>query len=706
MNLFDLSPEQKNIVRLPVPSSVFLKGQAGSGKSTAAVERMMFLIDQGIPADTILVLVPQRSLGRNFQDLSRSSSFRAGGPPGIFTFVGLSQRMISLFWPIVAKNCGISHPTKPPVFLTLETAQYHLASIMDPLIQMGYFENIAIEPHRLYSQVLDNLNKSAVVGFSPDEIAQRLKTAWIGKSTQTTIYDQAQECALLFRQFCLDRNLLDFSLQISVFSNHLWKSFLCREFLLKTYRHLIYDNAEEDYPVAHDIIKKWLPGFQTALIITDTDAGFRSFMGADPTSAQSFERECEKVMEINDSFVMTPGLKKLQSTLSKSLLEHGLRDPIPVGVMDSFSTHTFQFYPPLLDWVRDTVLEIVRTGSALQKEIAILTPFLSDSLLFSLTTRLIEVDLQVKTFRPSRGLREEPAIKAMITFSKLSYPSWSQKPSREEVRNALMLVIEDCDFVRADLLTQILFSSTTTPAFLRPFDPINRDMQQRLTFTIGERYEKLRSWLELNSNREIFELDLFLGRLFGEVLSQPGFRFHDNYDSASAVNRMIESSRNFRKSINLAPKDANIQIGKEYIHMVEEGVLSAQYLSDQDARSRENSIIISPAYSYLMSHQAVKYQFWLDIGSQGWWARLDQPLTQPHVLNRNWAPNKLWTDAEEYSSNQETMSRITSGLTRQCSDHVFMCSLGINEQGNEERGALILAVQNILKRKQLDIKNV
>jgi len=109
-----------------------------------------------------------------------------------------------------------------------------------------------------------------------------------------------------------------------------------------------------------------------------------------------------------------------------------------------------------------------------------------------------------------------------------------------------------------------------------------------------------------------------------------------------------------------------------------------------------------------MRNQPVSYQFWVDIGSQGWWSRLEQPLTQPYVLSRNWESSKPWTDVDEYEINQQSLARLTVGLLRRCRKHVFMCSVAYNERGLEERGALLLAMQNIqrIKARQSEERDV
>jgi hypothetical protein len=138
-------------------------------------------------------------------------------------------------------------------------------------------------------------------------------------------------------------------------------------------------------------------------------------------------------------------------------------------------------------------------------------------------------------------------------------------------------------------------------------------------------------------------------------------------------------------------------IGLEYLQMVSQGVIANQYLPVQ-AEKNQPAVFIAPAYTFLMENQPVSYQFWLDIGSLGWWERLYQPLTHPVVLSRHWPAGRLWTDADNYSANQETLGRLVSGLVRRCRQGVFLCSSGLNEQGDEPRGPLLGAVQTMLRR--------
>ena len=59
-----LSPEQLALIERPLDAKIFLAGPAGCGKTTVGVERLLHLMAQGVRGDSILLLLPQRTLGR------------------------------------------------------------------------------------------------------------------------------------------------------------------------------------------------------------------------------------------------------------------------------------------------------------------------------------------------------------------------------------------------------------------------------------------------------------------------------------------------------------------------------------------------------------------------------------------------------------------------------------------------------------------
>ena len=695
MPILTLSPPQQHIIQLPADSKVFLEGIAGTGKTTAGVERMLHLMDAGIPGNSILVLVPQRTLGTPFQDAMTTPGVVAGGMVSVLTISGLAQRMVDIFWPLVAERTGFARPDAPPTFLNLEAAQYYMAHLVRPLTKDGLFSSVTIDRNRLYSQIIDNLNKAAVVGFPYMEIGTRLKSAWSGDPAQSRVYEDAQACATLFRQYCLQHNLLDFSLQIEVFWQHLWKSRTCRNYLMKSYRHLIVDNVEEDVPITHDLLAQWIPHAESCLVIYDSDAGYRRFLGADPNSAHRLFKQCALTYKYNDSYVTSAEIRSLSIYLKNSLSH--THSPTPgVDPRPAITHETHTYYPQMLDWVADNIERLVTDEAVAPKDIVVLAPFLSDSLRFSIVYRLENKHIPVKTHRPSRSLREEPATFCLLTLASLAHPEWGFVPTKFDVAQSLMQALEGLDLIRAKVLADITYRQRNGIPTLLPFDQIISSTQQRISYVLGEKYDHLRRWLEEYRQSAAGELDHFLSRLFGEVLSQPGYGFHFNYDYGQVTANLIDSIRKFRRMVGETLIESGVDIGKEYIHMVNGGIIAAQYIPRWQTQ-QENAVFIAPAYTFLISNYPVEIQFWLDVGNRSWAERLYQPLTHTYVLSRNWSLEKVWTDVEEVEAGEHVLNALVFGLLNRCHHKVYLGLSEYNEQGYEQRGPLLRAFHRILQ---------
>jgi hypothetical protein len=696
---------QRKIAHAPLDAKIFLSGPTGCGKTTVGVERMKYLLKGGIRADSLLILTPQRTLQEPYLASLHGPETAPGGEVTLATVGGLARRVVDLFWPLAADAAGFAHPNQPPVFLTLETAQYYMAHIVRPLVlDEGYFESITIDRNRLYSQIIDNLNKSAVIGFPVDEIGGRLDSAWLGDPAQRRVYADAQDCATRFRRYCLDHNLLDFSLQLDVFWNYLWPEEHVRNYLTKTYRHLIYDNVEEDVPRGHDILHEWLPAFDSALLIYDEGGGYRRFLGADPATGWALRELCDEQAVLGDSFVVSEGIASLDVALTNAIVPTITLSSTPLSLpgrgegvrVKALSFVQSRFYPELLDAIADETLALLNDGLP-PSEIVILAPYLSDALRFSLTNRLDARNIPWRSHRPSRSLRDEPASHALLTLAALAHPGWKIHPPKFDVAYALMQSIEGMDLVRAQLLSEIVYRQRDLS--LAPFDGIKPDVQERITFIFGNRYSSLREWVLSYRDGEQLPLDHFLRKLFGEVLSQPGFGFHSNLDSVHVAASLVESVRKFRQAMEPGFPFTDSQIpnlGKEYLAMLQDGVIAAQYLESWRTEEDE-AILVAPAYTFLMMNHPVTVQFWLDAGSSGWYERLAQPLTHPYVLARGWEPGRTWTDADEVEQSREALARLVSGLLRRCRERVYLGMSELGESGFEQRGDLLKAFQKVLQ---------
>ena len=690
-----LTSQQSTIARLPLDASAFLEGPVGTGKTTIGVERLLTLLSNGIDGQDILVLIPQRTLAFPYYQALESPDLPYGGLPTVATLGGIARRSIELFWPLISTQAGFQDPNRQPTFLTLETSQYYMAHIVTPLLEKGYFDSLTIDRNRLFSQIIDNLNKAAAIGIPHHTIGERLKTAWVGEPAQLRVYEEAQECANLFRSYCLENNLLDFSLQLEIFYSLLFPSDQFRQYFLRSFRHLIFDNLEEDTPVVHEIVSSMLPDMDSSLLIYDTDGGYRSFLGADPGSGYRLKDQCAQHFALEQSFVTTHVLDNLRHTLS-ACINRKEATPAP-EIHDILEFNYLNYQPQMVDDITSKIDFLVTEGGYQPGDIAILAPFMSDAPRFSISTSLEKQNIPSRSHRPSRSLQDEPATNCLLTIARLAHPQWALYPRQHEIRAMLIQAIDGMDLVRADLLARISYSDTHPQNGLGDFNEIQPFMQERITYQIGERYTALRNWIAAYQQNPDPELDVCLSRLFGDLLSQPGFGFSGSFEKAGITARLLESIQKFRRVINLDADQLPFPAGKEYIQMVQSGIMAAQYLGDwQDAE--ENAILLAPAYTFLMTNRPARIQFWLEIGSMGWWERLYQPLTHPFVLSRQWDGESGWTNVEERASNRHSLDRLVNGLIRRCRDRIYLYTTSMDGQGREQRSELLHAIQILMRR--------
>lgn len=705
---------------------VFLSGPAGSGKTTLCVARLRWLIQSGMPTTALLVLLPQRLLALPYLELLRDPSLGPAGRVDVITFDGLARRIIDLFWPLIGERAGFAHPERPPVFLTVETAQYFMDGIVSVLMdQQAFFEGVVIDRSRLLGQLLDNLNKAALIGIPLAEVPARLKAAWAGESARRAMFDQAGECIERFRRYCLAHNLLDFSLQIETFVRHLYPQPAVRAYLFDRYRHLIVDNLEEDTPVVHDVLLEWVERCESAWLAFDRDGGHRIFLGADPASATRLAAACQHQVELSTSLVAPPDVLNLGYQIGLSLRRQPATPLDPAVVAGDFrrclqrpGEGTHRFHPQMLDWVAGECARLVHEQRVPPEQIVILAPFVSDALRFALAGKLAARQVPAQTHRPWRALRDEMATRCLLTLAKLAYPSWGMAPPAFDVMLALVQAVRGLDLVRARLLSDIVYRRSAAGWWLGTFADIQGETRQRIGDEMGERYDTLRAWLEgfQTANQDV-PLDHFLARLFGEVLSQPGFGFHPEpathdihrssagdsarqmlSEAGRVASQLIESARQFRHSLELVPDvEADQPLGARFVCMVERGVMAATFVPGWQL-TRSGAVLIAPAYTYLMTNRPVDYQFWLDVGSLGWWERIYQPLTHPYVLRRDWDAARAWSDEDEYNARRELLCRLVMGLVRRCRKGVFLAASDLNEQGYEQHGPLLQAIQSALRR--------
>ena len=213
-------------------------------------------------------------------------------------------------------------------------------------------------------------------------------------------------------------------------------------------------------------------------------------------------------------------------------------------------------------------------------------------------------------------------------------------------------------------------------------------------------------------------LDQFFARLFGELLSQPNYGFHEDRDAARVASQLVQSARRFRWALESEPWRSEAvtpcagsaasggpaplrftTLGRSYLQLAESGAVGALFVPGW--RMAEDAVFLAPAYTFLLRNKPVDVQFWLDIGASGWWERLYQPLTHPFVLSHRWPADEPWTDAEEYFRRQDILRRLLLGLIRRTRRSIYLAVSDFSESGYEQRGALLTLINRLLVQREV-----
>ncbi len=448
---------------------------------------------------------------------------------------------------------------------------------------------------------------------------------------------------------------------------------------------------EEDAPRAHALIGEWLADFDSALLIYDNDAGYRYFLGGDAVTGYALSEVCDERIEFAESFVASENIIQLSNTLVSAIAHQEPENANPSNALEFILAH---YYPEMLDEIVAKIKLLVEQDGIPPSEIVVLAPYLSDALRFSITHRLDQAGIPSRTHRPSRSLRDEAGSQSLLVLSALAHPHWKVHPTKFDVTHAFMFAL-NTDLIRAQLLTEIVYRQKDLR--LSTFDEIKPEMQERITYLLGERYTNLSNWLNDYREQTPLPLDFFLRKLFGEVLSQPDHGFHHNADAIRIASSLIESIKKFRYAMESSNVNPEFDLGREYLAMLEDGVIAAQYLESWRSENKD-SVLVAPAHTFLLMNHPVTVQFWLDPGFSGWVQRLSQPLTHPYVLSRHWESGRLWMDTDEVNAEIEALARLAGGLLSRCRERLFLALADLSETGFEQRGTLLKAFQKVIQQ--------
>ena len=259
---------------------------------------------------------------------------------------------------------------------------------------------------------------------------------------------------------------------------------------------------------------------------------------------------------------------------------------------------------------------------------------------------------------------------------------------------ALTLTVFGLDPARATLLTKYCYQEIN--AQLLPVEQLPDNLIERVGEELLDRVEELRLWLTASESDE--PIDLFLHKLFAELLSEQRFQPEPDVAGAAVCQWLVNTATRLRQAAPAMGLKREAEIGAIFIEGINQGLVSANP-PDLGEPPDPNGITISTIYGYLLAGEPVRIQVWLETAATGWWDIPRQPLSNAFVLAQSYDPQIPWTMAEGFLVRNELLSRIIRGLTGRCRDGVLLANSDLDRRGILQDGPLWRALQPAIRAK-------
>jgi hypothetical protein len=353
---------------------------------------------------------------------------------------------------------------------------------------------------------------------------------------------------------------------------------------------------------------------------------------------------------------------------------------------------------------RDMILQLTEIVAGLlddgrlAKDIAIIAPYLDGALRYSLAKAFKEQGIPYYLLRRRSSPRDEPHIRAWLTWLALAHPGWGIQPVEYDVAEAFGLSIFGLDPARAQLVTERLYApgaSTLLPISELPQEIVERVGRRQVTLV-----EDLRLWLDQNGDDRL-PVDIFLHRLFNDLLAQRAYQPETDLASAAVCDWLVKTAGRLRRAAAPLGLDSPAQVGQALIEGIFQGLVTADP-PDLGDPPNPDGVMISTIYGYLLAGPPVQVQVWLEAAATGWWDIPRQPLSNAFVLAQSWRPERPWTAEEDYKIRDQLLSRIVRGLTSRCTGAVILANSDLDRRGVRQEGRLWQALRPVLSRQVQD----
>lgn len=591
---------------------MLLKGAISSDKTSVLVEKYAGLLNSGVDASEILVIVQNSNKKAQFIDeVLEQLTVGVIEKLQVYSFFGLVYNTISDNWAFVENNIPNADNTSIlPNMVGLEISQFILKDIIKDVKFEGYNSKKSLlhQLFRRYSLIVqNNLSDSDVQWRSEDVLRE-------------SFAPDAKKALSEFKHKTLNLRSFDYLRQSLIF-NHIYKN---TKYFSKI-KYVFVDDGDEITPICLDFIKYIYPQLEEIFVAYDQPGGSRTgYLSAEQSASLGFEKFFnQKAIERETK---TP-LKEDAQTVFNNVIEQ------KYDKLKHFSLMSYSKRAQMIESATDKVKTLINSGVK-PSEMALITPIIDDMLRFGLKENLKNNWANLLFLSGSEKIVQNPIVLASLTILKLCDNELKQELSEFDIRailsNFLQIPIKYCK--------EILENFDKNKELIK-FEFPHSDY--------NERYQDFLGLLEKLSDKDM-------------KLSEQVFAIYQNlaevaYYSQNEINKLsffIKQIEDFEKVFE------NYSIEKSaIINQIENSIISENPYSTLEIK--ENDLIVATPQKIIDNQIQTKYQIWLDVSSDEWIKNDTGPLYNAWVFQAGW-------DKEEFrlQDNIELSTQKTARILR------------------------------------------
>ncbi len=614
--------------------NLLINGDLSTNKTDILIEQYANLLNKGVPASEIIVLVQNSYLKNKFIEKTlQKLTINYFEKLQVYSFNSLVYNSIVDNWALLENSNPYNNPTITPNLVGLEVSQYILRDIIKDVKFKGYNSKKSLlhQIFRRYSLIVQNNLSDKEV----DERSEILKESF------------AEDVKLTLKKFLqktLFRRDFDYLRQTLVF-DYIYKN----TNYFKNIKYLILDDGDEVTPVCFDFIKYLSPQLKEVFIAYDKSGGSRcGYLSADRMAVWEFEKLFKQQAQILNG-------KNEQANKIFENVKDGKKN-----ILKCFQNSSFSKRAMMIDVAIKQINELLNKD-VLPCEIAIITPVIDDMLKFTLKENLKD-SVNLVYLSGSEKLIQNPLVHSAITILKL-HTNLIEKLTEFDIRNILS----------GFLGIQLKYCHRILAEFQKNKNFVEYDFHRE---DYNEKYSKfLRLLKDLENN------DCYLSEKVIKI-----FKTFDNFRDFDPV--ILVKFNFFIKQL----QDFESVFGEEIYSMQEEILLQIEnsIISENPYTVEEfdnNDLIIGTPQKIIDNQIHSKYEIWLDISNSDWIKSDTGPLYNAWVFQKGWEKNE-YTIEDNIELSKEKTAKILRKLTLLSGEKIFCYSSLFDGNGVENFGGI------------------